>query len=338
MIALILAGGSGTRFWPLSTDKLQKQFLTLFDNKSMLKLTYERLLSFLPKENIFVVTTYDQVPLVYDYLPELNVCQLIVEPCGMNTGPCIALSIAYLLWNYNREERVLVLPADHYIPDTEMFKEYINKADELAKDNILITFGIKPTYPATGYGYIEQGEKITDGMFHVKQFKEKPNFELAKIFLEHGNYLWNSGIFCFSIFSIIQSFEKYCKSLFEKVVEVSCINDIKIKKQKYSEIQKLSIDIEIFEKADNVAVIPVDFIWSDVGNWSSLHDLMVKDENNNYFTNSSFSLNSKNNYIKSNKFVALIGIENLIFVETDDSILICNKNDAELVKEIKIPQ
>ena len=334
MIALILAGGSGTRFWPLSTEELPKQYLTLFEGKSMLKLTYERLLSFIPKENIFVVTTHEQIPLVYEYLPELNACQIIDEPCPRNTGPCIALSITTLLWNYNREERVLVLPADHYIPETQKFKDAVLRADELAKGNYLITFGIKPTYPATGYGYIEIGEKIKYEMFHVKHFKEKPNREIAETFLNSGNYLWNSGMFCFSIFNMIESFEKYNKECFDKIVELSVNKDPKQKKEFYEKLDKIPIDVAIFEKADNIGVIPLDFIWSDVGNWSALSDLMIKDSKGNFFKGESFTLNSKNNSVFSIKFIAMMGVDDLVVVETDDSILITKKSYSEKVGTI----
>ena len=334
MIALIMAGGSGKRFWPLSNDNLPKQYLTLFDKKSMLKLAYERMLPFIKKDDIYIVTTHEQVPLVYDYLPEINSCQIIAEPCAMNTGPCIALSVANFLWNYSRDERVLVVPADHYIPDIEKFGEAIIEADKRAKEDFIIIFGIKPTYPATGFGYIETGNFVKDNVFHVKHFKEKPDKEMAVTFLNKGNYYWNSGMFCFSIFSIIKAFEKHNKEIFDKAVEVSCIKDLKEKREKYKTLPILPFDISVLEKADNVLTILGDFTWSDVGNWSSLSDLMVKDENNNYSKGKSQYINSHNNSVFSKKFTALIGVDDLIIVETANSILVCKKEDAELVKNL----
>ena len=210
----------------------------------------------------------------------------------------------------------------------------MKKADELAKQNYLITFGVRPTYPATGFGYIEAGEKYSDCAFHVKQFKEKPDIATAKTFLSKENFYWNSGMFCFSIFNIIESFDKINKEMFEKAVEVSCIKDIKKKLDQYKAFQKIPIDIAIFEKADNIVVMPIDFLWSDVGNWASLSDLMPRDGKDNYFSGDSFSFNSKGNSIFSKKQVALIGVDDLILVETEDSILICKKDDAEFVKNV----
>jgi len=333
LIALILAGGKGTRFWPLSTPELPKQYLKLFEKKSMLKLTYERLTRFLNKENIFVITTHEQVPLIYDFLPEMNTSQIIAEPCGRNTAPCIALSIANFLWNFKREERVLVLPSDHYIPDIDNFISDIQRADNLAKNDFLVTFGIKPSFPATGYGYIEVGEFYEDGAFHVKQFKEKPDIKTAKIFIKRGNFLWNSGIFCFSIFNMINSFEKYNKEIFDKAVEVSCLKDLNDKRKHYSLIQNISIDSALFEKADNVLVLPASFSWSDVGNWSSFSDLLEKDHNHNFSRGKLKSIDSFNNSIFSKKKISLIGVKDLIVVETKDAILVCKKEKADLVGE-----
>jgi len=334
MIALILAGGSGTRFWPLSTEQLPKQYLTIFEDKCMLKLTYERLLHFLDKDKIFIVTSYEQVPLIYDYLPEINTSQIIAEPCAMNTGACIAYSIAHFLWNYPRNEKVLIVPSDHYISDNNKFKEYVLLAESISNLGNLITFGIQPKYPATGYGYIEKGDKHSDFSFHVKQFKEKPYKSLAETFFKSGNYLWNSGIFCFSIFDIINAFDFYNKEIFEKAVEISCIKDHKIKRERYKTLEKISIDVAIFEKSKNVIVIPVDFEWSDVGNWFALSELMQKDDSNNYFRGKSFSLDAFGNSVFSDKFAALIGVEDIILVETDKEILVVRKDMAEFVKYV----
>ena len=335
MIALILAGGSGTRFWPLSNERLPKQYLTLFENKSMLKLTYERLAYFIPKEHIYVVTTHEQVPLVYDYLPEMSSCQIIPEPCAMNTCACIAYSIANFLWNYPRNEKVLIVPADHYIPDKESFKNAVLQSEICNDNDYLMLFGIKPTYAATGYGYVEIGDNIQNSLFHVKQFKEKPHKELADEYFNSKKFYWNSGIFCFSLFSIINSFDTYNKELFERTIEISCIKNHKEKKEEYSKLEKLSIDVSIFEKANNIIINIVDFEWSDVGNWSSLSELMERDNNNNYFQGKNYALNSFGNSVFSKKEVALLGVDDLIIVETDNEILVCKKEFSEYVKYIK---
>ena len=188
MIALILAGGSGTRFWPMSTNKLPKQFLKLFNNKSMLQLTFERLEAIFCFEKIFIVTIKEQIPLIKEHIPNINDDNIIIEPFGMNTAPCISLSISYLKRKFDNNETVFVLPADHYIPNEQEFSSEIKQGIKYAENDVLLTYGITPTYPATGYGYIESGDDFQNGLFRVKHFKEKPDFCLASEFISKGNY------------------------------------------------------------------------------------------------------------------------------------------------------
>ena len=334
MIALIMAGGSGTRFWPLSRENNPKQFLKLFNNKSMIRLTYERIIPFISPNDIYVVTTQSQVSLINEHIPELTPTQIIIEPCGMNTAPCIALSAIYLSRLYDSSEKMIVLPADHYISDSEAFRNSIKTAIELSNDENIITFGVTPTYPATGYGYIEAGEKISERMFLVKHFKEKPNLQAATEFLSKGNFYWNAGMFCWTIKSIITQFNLHCPEIIS--IASGTLNETEYANilKHYLTMPKMPIDIAILEKSDNVFVLPVAYAWSDVGNWHSLSELQSKDENNNHFLYDSFSLDSCNNSVITNKFIALIGVSNLIIVDTDDSILILDKNRAENVKQI----
>lgn len=334
MIGLIMAGGSGTRFWPESRQSLPKQFLKLFNNKSMLRLTYERISTFIENKDIYIVTTQSQVPLILEHIPELSITQIIVEPYGMNTAPCIALSAVYLEKLYDKSKSILVLPADHYIPETEAFKTAMLKASDASKNHKLVTFGIVPNYPATGYGYIETDAEYSDGMFHVKQFKEKPDFSTASEFLARKNFYWNSGMFCWTIESIIDSFTKYQPEILQIAHEV--INEIDLDKQKclYKKMSKAPIDIAIMEKANNVIVQTVSFTWSDVGNWFSLSELMPKNEDSNYFKSDNYSENSANNSVFSNKFTALIGVNDVIIVDTKDALLVINKKESEKVKQV----
>ncbi len=338
MIAVIMAGGSGTRFWPQSRMIRPKQFLEVVGEKSMIRLTMDRLLAELPTEKIFVVTAESQVSLVKKHLPELPSKNIIIEPFGMNTAPCIALSYAYIKRFASLNETMVVLPADHLITKIDAFLENINKSQELARAGYLVTFGIIPSYPATGYGYIQADEKANDFSYKVAQFKEKPNYETAQDFLKAGNFFWNSGMFAWTLGHIEESYREYLPEVtdvldlieaeWNKNGEKSDISEI------YAQMPKIPVDIGIMEKAKKRAVIPVDLGWSDVGSWRALADISETDDNNNTIQANSFVIDSKGNYIRSNKFVALIGVDDMVLVETDDAILVSKKERAEEVKKV----
>ena len=338
MIAIIMAGGSGTRFWPQSRMAKPKQFLEVLGDKSMIRLTMDRLLEELPTEKIFVVTAESQVGLVKKHLPELPSKNIIIEPFGMNTAPCIALSYAYIKRFASLTETMVVLPADHLITKIDSFLENINKSQELARAGYLVTFGIIPTYPATGYGYIQAGEKANDFSYKVAQFKEKPNYETAQEFIKAGNFFWNSGMFAWTIGAIEESFNKYLPEVtnvidlieaeWNKNGEKADISAI------YAQMPKVPVDIGIMENAEKRAVIPVDLGWSDVGSWRALADISETDSNNNTILSDSFVIDSKGNYIRTNKYVALIGIDDIVLVDTDDAILLAKKERTEEVKKI----
>jgi mannose-1-phosphate guanylyltransferase len=334
MIALIMAGGGGLRFWPKSTPTLPKQFINLFGDKSMIRLTYERVLSLFKPENIFIVTTADQKKLIQEHIPELSNHQIILEPCGMNTAPCIATATVYLSKIYSQNESVLVLPADHYIPDTKAFAESILTGMRSIKSKSIVLFGIRPTYPATGYGYIGSGDKYNADMFLVKHFTEKPDFYQAVALLAKGNYYWNSGMFSWKLGGIMENFKRYNKEILELAIQVCEATDQNKKKKLYSKMPKLPIDIAIVEKAENVLVMPVSFAWSDVGNWFSLSEQKPKDAQGNYFAGNGYVDIAKNNAIFSDKNVAIIGVSDVILVETEGSILLVRKDMAEQVRSV----
>jgi len=338
MIAVIMAGGSGTRFWPQSRMAKPKQFLEVVGEKSMIRLTMDRLIEELPVEKIFVVTAESQVGLVKKHLPELPAKNIIIEPFGMNTAPCIALSYAYIKRFASLTETMIVLPADHLITKIDAFLANINKSQELARASNLVTFGIIPTYPATGYGYIQAGEKANDFSYKVAQFKEKPNYETAQEFLKAGNFFWNSGMFAWTIGAIEEAYQQHLPEVtrvldlieaeWNKNGEKSDISAI------YAQMPKIPVDIGIMEKAKKRVVIPVDLGWSDVGSWRALADISETDKNSNTILTDSYVVDSQGNYVRSNKFVALIGVDDLVLVDTEDAILIAKKERAEEVKKV----
>ena len=338
MIVLIMAGGVGTRFWPLSRESNPKQFLKIISDKSMLQMTVERLLPKIHMKDIFIVTAQSQVKLTVEHLPKLPTENIIIEPFGMNTAPCIALSAQYLARKYDKNEKMIVLPADHLIARKDEFLASLNIGVLSAEQDNLVTFGIKPDYPATGYGYIEAGKEIEKEMFYVKRFKEKPDLETAKTFLHAGNFFWNSGMFMWKIETILKAYQNYLPQISQLLKKI----DVKWNSkglsadisEEYALMLKVPVDIGIMEKAEKRVVIPVDYGWSDVGSWKALYDISPKDENNNVLKCKNKIIDSKNNYVNSDKFVSLIGVENLVVIDSEDALLIASKDHSEDVKKI----
>lgn len=338
MIAVIMAGGSGTRFWPASRAAEPKQFLRISGDKSMLQLTFDRLEPLIPAAKIYVVTAVAQAELVRAHLPQLPVENIICEPFGMNTAPCLALSVAKLAKLYPPTECMVVLPADHVIADSVTFLRSLEQGEKVAQTGALVTFGIVPEYPATGYGYIEMGEELSPGVFHVKQFKEKPDLATATSFLQQAKFLWNSGMFCWTLDSIRSAFELHLPQALQVAEETLTLQDqgaqaIEIENT-YRKMPRVPVDIAILEQAANRAVIPVSYGWSDVGSWKALADISPADDALNHFPQGGFALDSKDNYVYANKFVALIGVDNLCIVETEDALLVTTRNQSEAVKNV----
>jgi len=338
MIALIMAGGTGTRFWPLSRESRPKQFLNILADESMIRLTVNRLLNKIKLEDIYVVTAASQVELTSKALPELSAENIIVEPFGRNTAPCIALSCLYLLKKYDKNETMIVLPADHLIEKEDIFLNTLSSADDYALKGDLVTFGIEPQYAATGYGYIEAGKKITEGVYEVVRFKEKPDRTTAEKFLKAGNFFWNSGMFMWKLSTILQAFEKYLPEIIALLASISVTWDsLGIEadiSEIYAKMPRLPIDIGIMEKAEKRRVLKVDLGWSDVGSWKALYEISDKDDAGNVIQNHNITIDSFNNYIYSSKVVALVGVEDLVVVDTEDALLIASRERAEQVKEI----
>lgn len=338
MIALIMAGGSGTRFWPQSRKDHPKQFLQVAGSRSMIQLTVDRLLPLMPMKNIYIVTAADQVALVIEHLPALPEENIIIEPFGMNTAPCIALSLEYLKPLYSADTTMIVLPADHVIKDTNAFLDSLRKAQQTSRSGALITFGIVPDHPATGYGYIEAGTKVEPGIFKVQRFKEKPDLRTATSFLKQGSFYWNSGMFCWSLAAISRAFETHLPQAAELCTKIGKIwqeqgvsTDIS---ELYRQMPRLPIDIGIMEKAEQRYVIPVNIGWSDVGSFKALAEISPADADGNVSNSEIMTIDSTGNFVQSGKFTALIGVENLCIIETADAILVCPKERAEEVKNI----
>lgn len=344
--AVIMAGGSGTRFWPRSTKELPKQFLPLFGEGTMIQNTAKRVESMIPQERIMVVTNDNYVDIVKDQLPSVPEENIIGEPVAKNTAPCVAIA-AQLLYKKDPDAVMVVLPADHHIEQPDIFKEYLKAAVDKAKNGSnLVTIGIEPDRPETGYGYIQGDSTIAENMagkevYSVKAFKEKPDHETAKNFLDEGNFYWNSGMFIWSAKTILEEFEKYLPEMYQLVTDAKdglYGNTHKDSIDKfYHSCESISIDYGIMEHADKVFVVPGEFGWNDVGSWTAVYDLGNKDEGGNVVNskNTTFS-ETENSYIYSDsgKMISLVGMENVAVVETDKAILVCKLDKAQNVKEI----
>jgi mannose-1-phosphate guanylyltransferase len=338
----IMAGGIGSRFWPKSRTSYPKQFLDILNTgKSLIRWTYERYAAFIPNENIYIVTSDEYVSIVHEQLPELPIENILAEPSRKNTAPCVAY-ISYKLLQKDPEAALIVAPSDHMILDNEAFRNITNKAlDFVTQIKSLVTLGIKPTHPNTGYGYI-QHETIEagNGIYKVKTFTEKPNLELAKTFLSSGDFLWNAGIFVWQVKNVMKAFEKYQPEMYELFEnekenfntpnEKDAINRI------YPLCTNVSIDFAIMEKADNVFVIPSSFGWSDLGTWNSAYDNLDKD----YLGNASASENvividATKCMISAphDKLVLIQGLDDCIIVDTKDVLMICKKEKEQAIKE-----
>lgn len=337
--ALIMAGGKGTRFWPVSTEEKPKQFLNLLGDKSMLQMTVDRLKGYIDIEKIFICTSKNYVELVKKQLPNINDANIIVEPFGMNTAPCIALS-SMIINKYYPDCNILVLPADHLVSKEKEFINVIEKASNYLVENreSIITFGIRPNRPETGYGYIEISEKSYQGICKAIKFVEKPNYENALKYLLSGSYLWNSGIFMWNSRYIIDIIREFLPNTYNALKGVdSCrYEDLQlIIDANYHKTDSISIDYGVMEKAESIYVIPCEFGWDDVGSWNSLERYAEKDKNGNVFIANGVTYNSSNNIILSRKPIVVNGIEDIIVVETEDYIMISSKSKEQEIKQAK---
>ncbi len=340
--AVIMAGGSGTRLWPLSRRKHPKQLLRIFEGKSLLRQSMERLLGLLEPRQIYVITGQDHLPMIAEELPELPAENLIGEPCPRDTANAVGLA-AHLLALRDPEGTMAVFTADHIITPVETFQDTVRRGFEAAEkySDALVTFGIKPTEPHTGYGYIHRGEKLEGSTYEVRQFKEKPDSETAKRYMQSGEYYWNSGMFVWRIPTVIEQFARHQPELNAGLSEVAADFADPAKSRtvydRFSRQHKISVDYALMEKADRVAVVEMSCRWLDVGSWTSLAEIFEPDKDGNTLAAPNVQiLEVKNNILVSetDHLVAAIGVEDLIIVHSADATLICRRQDAQRIKDM----
>jgi mannose-1-phosphate guanylyltransferase len=339
-----MAGGIGSRFWPISRAAHPKQFIDILGTgKTLIQNTYDRFLKIVPAENIFIVTNENYHELVQQQLPGIADRQILGEPVMRNTAPCIAYA-CHKINMLDPNASIVVAPSDHLILNTEGFiKDITNSLEAASRNNCLITLGIKPSRPDTGYGYIQFTDKTLDNDFHkVKTFTEKPNTELAKTFVQSGEFLWNAGIFVWSAKSIIKAFEQYLPEMNDIFKDGEGVYNTKEEhafiQNAYYQCTNISIDYGIMEKADNVYILPTDFGWSDLGTWASVYELADKD----YLGNAVIPSDKVIMYDSSNcmvnvpkgKLVILQGLDDYIVVEDNNTLMICHKDKEQGVKQI----
>ncbi len=336
LFGVILAGGSGTRFWPLSRSQYPKQVLRLLGSESLLQATCGRLLPLIPPERLAVVTSAAQADVIRLDLHRhgLTGVHLWLEPEASNTAPAVALAAA-LMGPENENDIMAVFPADHFIGDTAAFHRALEQGAAIAQAGYLVTFGITPTRPDTGYGYIKAGEPLAAGGFKALEFTEKPDLARAQVFLQESNYYWNSGIFIFRRDVLLKALDSHLHELYQGLQCITPGSPPEALAEAYRGLPNISLDHGIMEKADNVAVVPVDMGWNDVGTWSAVHDLVAPDEHGNVILGRALDLDSRDSLIFSqDRLVATIGLRDMIVVDTADATLVCHRERVQDVKNL----
>jgi len=340
-----MAGGIGSRFWPLSRVVKPKQFLDILGvGRTFLQQTFDRFSKIIPTENFLIVTSVKYKDLVLEQLPELTEDQILLEPLRRNTAPCITYA-AYKIKTKNANANLIVAPSDHVVLKEEEFIRQIKTGLEFTKENdALLTLGVKPNRPETGYGYIQVKKKVKfnelDNLYKVKTFTEKPDEEMANIFVDSGEFFWNSGIFIWSLSSILKALDQHLKDvslLFKKGMKLYNTNDeVHFINKTYSECPGISIDYGIMEKAKNVFVLTADFGWSDLGTWGSLYENKEKDKKGNVINGDNILTYNTQNCIvniSDQKIAVLQGLDGYIIAESNDTLMICKKEDEQQIKQ-----
>lgn len=340
LYVVLMAGGVGTRFWPYSRNSRPKQFLDVLGiGKTLLQSTYDRFLPLCPKENILVVTHEEHLAITREQLPDMGVEKILTEPMRKNTAPCIIYA-SLKIHRENPDAVIVVSPSDHLILDETEFQQTIKSCFDQAKNqDKLVTLGIKPIRPETGYGYIQYID-AKPALKKVKTFTEKPELALAKKFIDSGDFVWNAGIFVWGVKAIIEAFKKHLPEMTEVFEEASHHFNTKEERTAlqaaYSQTKSISIDYGIMEKADNVFVWLSTFAWSDLGSWSSLHDNSTKDSNNNAISADSLVYDTRNSVIKGpkDKLIVVQGLNGFLVGAFDNVVIVCEKDKEELFRKI----
>lgn len=329
MYSIILCGGSGSRLWPLSRELFPKQLLNLTDDKSLLQTTYLRLKNLMPEENIFAVTSekyYSDV--IYQLKTFCENPQVLTEPIPRNTAPAVGVGVKFIKENAQKDDTIIVMPSDHYIKDLDAFNSAVKEAEVLANQGYIVTFGIKPTYAETGFGYIHSNGN------EVKEFVEKPDRKTAQKYIDDGNYYWNGGIFMFKASTMLEEMSIHSPEI-SKLIETTSFDGHKIEKSTFEKMPKISIDYAVMEKTKKIRMVKLDCGWSDVGNFKSLHEINPKDLHNNVIKGNVINKDCENSLLySSSKLVCAIGLNDTVIIETPDAVLACKKEDAQEVKNI----
>lgn len=339
LCALIMAGGKGTRFWPISTDDKPKQFLNLIGDKTMIQMTYERIEKLIPKERIFICTGKKYHDLVKNQLPFVDDWNIILEPQSRNTSACITLS-AMIISRYYKDSNMLVLPSDHLINDDSEFIKKIEIGNEFLEDNkkSILTFGIYPNRAECGYGYIKVENKNI-GIKRVESFVEKPDEEKVNEYLKEGNYLWNSGMFLWNTKFILRKIERYIPNTYKSLHSILICEKENIQliiDKNYKNTDKLSIDYSVLEKDKEIYVIPCDFGWDDIGTWQAVERYRIKDKNENLSIGGTSYIDGGNNIVvSSGKQIIIDGLSDVYIIESKDKIIVGLKKNIGLVKDLK---
>lgn len=340
---LIMAGGAGTRFWPRSRVSKPKQYLSLFGEKSLIQESVQRFAHFIPEDCIYVVSAKSQKDILEEQTTNLPKQNMIYEPVGKNTLPAIGLAALYIA-EKDPDGILIVSPSDHLIQNDELFRQTIESATLIAeKKDGIVTIGITPKFPATGYGYVQTAEEVQIGQliksFAVNKFVEKPNLEVATGYLQSGGFFWNSGIFVFKVSVFLDSVKKYAPELYADLMRIK--EHIRTDSYEealdriYNEVESISIDYGILEKANNVFLVQGDFVWNDLGSWEEVYKYDKKDENQNAQVGEVVFLDTKNSYVYApDSLVAIVGLEDVIVVQEGDTILVCKRDRAEDIKAI----
>ncbi|QCX33436.1 mannose-1-phosphate guanylyltransferase [Caloramator sp. E03] len=337
--AVIMSGGLGSRFWPKSRKSLPKQFLKTVGEKSMIECTVDRIRNVIEPSKICVVTNKVYVPIIQNLL-DINEENIFKEPLNKETASCIGLAAIKLL-KRDFEAIMVVLPSDHIIIGQEEFEKTLKKAIDIAYDgDYLVTMGINPTRPESGYGYIEKGEQIENGIFKVKRFVEKPNVDVAKSFLEKGNYLWNSGMFVWRADRLLREIKKYLPDLYKNLMKmyeyIGTEKEEEIIDEEYSKIDGISIDFGVMQRTHRAVVLETSFDWDDIGSFVSLERFLNHDENNNIISGCHVGLLDVSNtmILGEKRLISAIGLKDMLIVDTEDALLICPKDRCQQIKEL----